>query len=171
MKVINLFAGPGTGKSTTAAGLFYLMKSEGRNVELVTEFAKDLVWEEHHSMFADQLFILAQQNRKLERLRDKVDFAITDSPLLIGLAYTKIDYYYHFGEILLDVFNSYNNLNILLKREKPYKTIGRNQDENGAKALDIKIKGILDFNRSPYREVRGNTEAPQKILELIKSGV
>ena len=46
MKVINLFAGPGTGKSTTAAGLFYKMKSKGYMVELVTEFAKDLVYQE-----------------------------------------------------------------------------------------------------------------------------
>jgi len=29
MKVINLFAGPGAGKSTTAAGLFYYMKKLG----------------------------------------------------------------------------------------------------------------------------------------------
>ncbi len=45
LKVINLWAGPGAGKSTTAAGLFNLMKIRGYNVELVTEFAKEMVYE------------------------------------------------------------------------------------------------------------------------------
>jgi hypothetical protein len=36
MKVINLFAGPGCGKSTLAAGIFSLLKFHGVLVELVT---------------------------------------------------------------------------------------------------------------------------------------
>ena len=46
MKVINLFGGPGCGKSTTAADLFARMKLRGLSVELVTEYAKDVVWDE-----------------------------------------------------------------------------------------------------------------------------
>jgi dephospho-CoA kinase len=34
MRVINLAAGPGAGKSTTAAGLFNIMKLKGLKVEL-----------------------------------------------------------------------------------------------------------------------------------------
>lgn len=41
LKVISLWAGPGAGKSTTAAALFNLMKRERFEVELVTEVAKD----------------------------------------------------------------------------------------------------------------------------------
>jgi ATP:corrinoid adenosyltransferase len=67
MKVINIFAGPCAGKSTTAAGLFYLMKVSGYNVELVTEYAKDMTWEGRHNILGDQLYILAKQNRRLER--------------------------------------------------------------------------------------------------------
>ncbi len=39
-----MFGGPGTGKSTSAAGLFFKMKLAQMEVELVTEYAKDLVW-------------------------------------------------------------------------------------------------------------------------------
>lgn len=39
-----MFGSPGSGKSTTAAGLFYKLKTSDYNVELVTEVAKDLVW-------------------------------------------------------------------------------------------------------------------------------
>lgn len=43
--IVNLVAGPGTGKSTTMAGVFYKLKSLGIDCEMVTEFAKELVWE------------------------------------------------------------------------------------------------------------------------------
>ncbi len=33
--VINFFAGPGSGKSTTAAGVFFTLKTAGQKAELV----------------------------------------------------------------------------------------------------------------------------------------
>lgn len=46
--VVNLFAGPGAGKSTGAAYIFAMLKMHGIDCELVTEFAKDKTWE-HNS--------------------------------------------------------------------------------------------------------------------------
>lgn len=43
--VVNLFGAPGAGKSTGAAYIFALLKMAGVEAELVTEFAKDKVWE------------------------------------------------------------------------------------------------------------------------------
>lgn len=43
--VINIFGGPGVGKSTVAAGLFYRLKCLHYSVELVEEFAKYLVYQ------------------------------------------------------------------------------------------------------------------------------
>ena len=40
MIVVNLFGGPGCGKSTTAAWLFNQLKERGINCEYVTEFPK-----------------------------------------------------------------------------------------------------------------------------------
>lgn len=45
MLIINLFGAPGAGKSTGAAYVFSQLKAAGVNAELVTEFAKDKVWE------------------------------------------------------------------------------------------------------------------------------
>ena len=91
MKIINLFGGPGTGKSTTAAHLFAIMKWQGMKVELVSEYAKELTWDGRSNVLLDQLYVLAKQNRKLERLKNHgLDFVITDSPILMGLAYTNI---------------------------------------------------------------------------------
>ena len=41
--VVNLIGGPGSGKSTTAAGLFYNLKKLGINCEMALEYAKDKV--------------------------------------------------------------------------------------------------------------------------------
>ena len=43
--IVNLFGGPGTGKSTGAAYIFSQLKLAGIDCEFVSEFAKDKVWE------------------------------------------------------------------------------------------------------------------------------
>ena len=53
--VINLIGSPGTGKSTIAAELFARMKWLGFDVELVSEYAKELVWEQRHETFKNEL--------------------------------------------------------------------------------------------------------------------
>jgi len=84
MKVINLFGGPGSGKSTTAAGLFQKMKLKHMSVELISEYAKKLVYSNRlENMLDQQEYIFAKQNNMLHMLRDKVDFVITDSRVRI----------------------------------------------------------------------------------------
>lgn len=163
MKVINLYGGPGTGKSTTAAGLFNLMKLEGMNVELVTEFAKDITWEGHLNILEDQLYILAHQNRRLHRLRDKVDYIITDSPIIMGLVYNRvID---SFKKYVFDLFNSYDNCNYWLLRTKPYSTVGRNQTEEEARKKDYEIRDLLC--NVYFKSIKGDRFAPAIILNEI----
>lgn len=43
-RIINLWAGPGSGKSTIAAYVFSKLKMKNINCELVTEYAKQLVY-------------------------------------------------------------------------------------------------------------------------------
>ena len=56
MIVINLWGAPSSGKSTGASYLFSELKLKGYNVELVTEFAKDLTWEEKSRVIAEYDF-------------------------------------------------------------------------------------------------------------------
>jgi len=168
MKVINIFGGPGAGKSTTAAGLFHLMKLRGDNVELVTEVAKDFVWEQRTQCLNDQLFITASQNHRLERLRDKVDWVITDSPILLGLIYAPLGYYNHYGELVLEVFNSYDNINIYLNRIKPYFTLGRLQTESESDAIGKMINDKLNAIGESSIMVNGDEDAPNCILKVIE---
>ena len=84
MIVVNLLAGPGTGKSTTAAGTFAELKHRGHRVELVTEVAKEMCYEGVPHPF-DQRYILTEQRHRLERLVGQVDIVISDAPLIFGL--------------------------------------------------------------------------------------
>ena len=138
MKVINLFAGPGTGKSTTCAATFAELKYLGVNTEMVTEYAKDAVWERRgEKLFRAQEYIFGKQHFRLSRVADEVDFAITDSPLLLSLVYMPEDFYLPtLRQTIKEAHDRYESINIFLNRNKPYNPKGRTQNENEAKALD-----------------------------------
>ena len=154
--VINLFGGPGCGKSTQAAGLLYRMKLAGLNVELVTEYAKDLVWQDRlDNMLDQQEYIFAKQNHRLHRLRGKVDYVITDSPIILGVVYMQHDaeVIEDLVRLMLSTFHRYDNMNFFLSRGVDYQATGRRQDEAGANAVGTSIQGLLDDERIPYESV------------------
>lgn len=167
MKVINLFAGPGAGKSTTAAGLFHLMKVADMRVELVTEFAKDCVWQKRWSAMGDQLFLTANQNHRLEVLRGQVDWVVTDSPILLGAAYASPSYPDTFVPFLLDLWNTYDNVNFYINRVKRYQQYGRKQNPERARYYDQMSREVLDRYEVEYTEVDGDAAAPQAILDQV----
>ena len=162
LKVINLTGGPGSGKSTTAAGLFYKMKIKGYSVELVTEYSKDKTYEGHFNHLEDQLYIFGKQHRRLARLVGHVDYAITDSPLYLSIIYNK-SYGSTFDKFVLECYNSYDNINIFIERAKPYVNIGRSQTENEARDIDKNIKALLTSTLLPYDVVKGDVTAPDVI--------
>lgn len=158
--------------STTAAGLFFLMKSDNsfdNSVELVTEFAKDLNYAERFKELEgnNQLYITSKQHNKLHRLRDQVDYAITDSPIIQSLMYTPENYFSSFGPFLRELFDSFDNINIFIKRVKPYKTYGRSQTEEQADNIGMRIANFLHNNGIEYHSVNGDAQAPYAILDLI----
>lgn len=159
--VINLFGGPGAGKSTTAAGLFYLMKLKNIKCELVTEYAKELVYEDRN--LEDGILIFAQQQRRMKRLVGKVDYIITDSPLVMSEVY-QLALPESFHRLVRYTFNTFSNINVKITRVKPYQSYGRTQTEERARALDLEINHVLGI---PDLIVDGNEEAPKNILDYI----
>lgn len=54
--VVNLWGGPGCGKSTLAAELFVTLKKSNIEVALVNEYAQELIHEDRHMVLeTDQL--------------------------------------------------------------------------------------------------------------------
>jgi nicotinamide riboside kinase len=171
MKVINIFGGPGAGKSTTAAGVFHAMKKQRHEVELVTEYAKDMTWEGRNNILTDQLYVLAKQNRRLHRLRGQVDYIISDSPLVLGLIYAQADYFDSFHPFLMDVFNSYKNINIMLSRDFEYNPNGRNQTADEATQIDTSLQTLLQQNNVPYYMVTNDPaiDRVEQILHIVSA--
>ena len=146
--VINLFGGAGVGKSTLMAEIFARLKTKGYDCEMVTEFAKDLVWEKRDETFKDELYIFAKQNHRLFRVSGKVDVIVTDRPLLLTNAYNQHDK--ELCDLCLKTFNQYNNLNFLLKRQTVYQENGRLQTEEEAIQIDNITQHILESNNIDY---------------------
>lgn len=168
MLLINLFGGPGTGKSTGAAYIFSQLKMAGVNAELVTEFAKDKVWEENKEVFKNQAYIFGKQYFKISRCADKVDVIITDSPLLLSIIYNDNPILGDsFNETVKNVFSSFNSMNYILSREKEYNPIGRNQTEDEAKEVDIQVKELLDSEKIAYELVAGNELGYDYIVDRV----
>lgn len=167
-QIINLFAGPGAGKSTTAARLFALMKEAGLNVELVTEYAKDLTWDKSWEVLNDQLLVTAEQNHRIERLVGTVDWIITDSPILLGLAYLK-EPWPGFGKLVIDLWQSRYNHAVILHRTKPYMPIGRREDEESAKVLDDVTHTLARYYTPSNRlwEIDGSHDGTAELLEKL----
>lgn len=173
MKVINLFGAPCAGKSTVAAGLFFLMKVNDNlinSVEIVTEFAKDLVYSGRTKELAgdNQVYVVSKQYGRLHRLRGQVEYAVTDSPILLSSVYVSDNYFPSFKTFVKEMFDSFDNINFYIHRAMPYKAHGRSQNEAEAEIINKKVLQILKQYNIKYTTIDGNTDAPNKIFEIIK---
>lgn len=150
--IINLYGGPGIGKSTSAAFLYYLLKEEGKNVELVREYVKDWAYEKRTITTYDQIYFLGKQVRRESMLYGKVNWIITDSPVFMNLYYASkycsklVSAGVHAGTVSFyqqAQEDGHNHIHILLKRNKPYSVHGRYQTESEAVEIDSGIKLML----------------------------
>lgn len=169
MLIVNLFGGPGCGKSTTASGVFYRLKKAGLNVELINEYAKEKVWEGHINILEDQLYVFAKQLRKIRRLEGKVDVVISDSPILLCCYYMKYNKHpiEYLHEMILHCHNKMRNFNVFLERTKPYNHVGRLGSEESSKVKDQEIRDLLDAEEQPYTALEDNEETVGRICEEV----
>jgi hypothetical protein len=84
---INVFGGPGVGKTTFMTDLFTRMKKLGMDVEMVPEHAKELVWAKKYRELSDQYAVSREQYERLADKNGKVNYVVTDAPLAHGYHY------------------------------------------------------------------------------------
>jgi adenylate kinase family enzyme len=170
--IVNLFGGPGSGKSTTAAGVFNKLKLAGVNCEIVTEFAKHITWKKDLNTLKNQIYVFAKQHDRMFHLKEQVDVIITDSPIIMGLIYTDYDKVSpSFEQLVVDEFNrpEAENLNIFIKRVKPYNPSGRSQSEEEAKEKDQDIINLFNKYQINASFVNGDEDADSIISrEVLK---
>lgn len=146
--VVNFLGGSGLGKSTMSASLFAHLKKQGVDCELITEYAKDKCWEESAKVLDNQPYVFGKQFHRLQRVADKVECCVTDSPLILSILYNKE--FPSLNPLVIECFNKFRNINILLKRTVGYNENGRLQTYEEASEMDRKLIGILEDNDVPY---------------------
>jgi hypothetical protein len=177
-KIINLYGGPGTGKSTTAAGLFSYLKQQGVNCEYVQEYAKDKAWEFGNShkeenknppkVFLAQEYIFAKQHFRIRRCAEDVDIIVTDSPLLLGLVYMPEDFELpSLRNTIREAYSLYESIDIFLIREKAYNPKGRMQTEDEAKELDNVVRTMLNNEHIEHFVVNSDLNAVAEIAKIL----
>ena len=167
--LISLYSGPGSGKSTGAAWIFAKLKLAGVNAELVTEFAKDKVWERNEKALANQAYVFGKQYFRLSRLEGEVECVVTDSPLLLGVMYNRDPRLgEEFNKVVARVSKSIGSphLDYFVKRVKPYNPKGRLQTEAESDEISLKIKRLLDqeLGVGAWKEIPGDEAGYQEIV-------
>jgi len=168
MRVLNLIGQPGAGKSTLAAGVFWLLKTRHRNVELVTEYTKDAIYEGSGFVLEDELLLFAEKYRRIKRLSGSVELAITDSPLINSVFYDR-----SFGAegkaFFRRVAETFDNLYVFVRRVAPYVPHARMTSQAEADRMAEIIREFLVKEGIPFFEVDGDMAAPAKIVDWLET--
>lgn len=171
MKVINIFGAPGAGKSTAAMGLVHEMKKRYHKGEYISEFAKDLLWSGNKHLMVQQNLVLAEQAWRQERLRQHgIDFAVTDSPLMLSSYYGNLyrpDLPQCFHDWVRYSFDQFENINYFIHRSHPYEPEGRLQNEEESDAIANDLLYFLRNQGIEVLELKADDSVPLLLLEKL----
>jgi energy-coupling factor transporter ATP-binding protein EcfA2 len=158
-KVVNFFGSPGAGKSTSAAELFSALKRANYRAELVTEYAKDIVYRGDHNTLRCQSLIFGKQLHRIERSLSIVDYVVTDSPILLSAIYGEHETA-EFRQNAVDKFKSFDNINFFITLNVDnYKSYGRMQTAQESEEIESKILQMLNQEGLPFQYVRNGFDA------------
>lgn len=175
-QIIYLYGGPGTGKSTTAAGLFRIAKQNDINAELVREYIKDWVWEGRNLVPGDGTYIATNQTRLERILFERVNLIVSDSPPLIAAYYALNNPLAY--KAVMAITEEHNALvqkagftvnHIFLERTKVFNPAGRWHNEQEAKQIDSEMRRMLVDLGIPVQQFTANVAAAQMIFDLVIS--
>lgn len=154
--VVNIFGGAGAGKTGAAWEIAATLKKLGYVVEYAPEYAKELAWDQNYEALSGsvegQRAIYEEQVRRVDRLKGKVDFVVTDSPTPLCLAYLNEDgeQAEKFRKEVMREFKAQNNFSFAIHRGRIFETEGRIHTELESKQKDIEIKEFLDKEGVSY---------------------
>lgn len=169
--VVNFWGGPGSGKSSLTGGLFYNLKTKHLiRSEMAREIAKVLVWDGRHKMLQQQGLVTALQKQEIDIVHDHVNVVICDSPILLGSIYAPKHYPQSYHDFLLWQHNQYDNINIVVNRNKPFDPNGRMHNEEEAADAHLEIIQLLNKNGFAYFETTsdGLEEVTAYVVEQIR---
>ncbi len=176
--VVNVLGGSGIGKSTISAEVFAELKKQGRSTELVREFVKEWAWQGRAVGPFGQGILYGHQMERESSLYGKVEYIITDSPLLLCPIY-QLHYEGHESiksQVLSDMGKARDlgvvHVNFLLERHKPFNPKGRYETAEQAVVIDGKVKSFLQHNNLDYILVdQPDAERIKSIVDYAKNAL
>lgn len=162
--IVNIYGGPGAGKSTTALQLVAELKKLGYHADYVSEVAKELVYakdfEHLDGTLKNQSKILSEQKRRLDIMLDNVDVVVTDSPLLLNTVYLK-ENAPEYIESVFSQYENYNNYNVVVERDLSveFEQEGRIHNLEESIKKDGEINTLLDSHNIDYQRFDRNNIA------------
>ena len=156
------------------ADLFYALKLKNKTVEMCPEIIKQWAWDGIKPNKYDQYFLMGQEIKQQSRLFGKVDFAISDSPVLQNAFY---NWYLNGEDNLYQPFIDYRSItmadghefrNFMLFRNKPFEPNGRYQTAEEADNIAIHLVNYLEMHGMHFPVLNGKDhERTEQILEEL----
>lgn len=162
--IVNIYGGPGIGKSTAALQIVAELKKMGYSAEYVSEVAKDYIYAKNFEMlngkYENQSKLMKEQQSKIDLLIGNVDIVITDSPLILSGAYINEDdkTAKKFVSEVISEYQAYNNYDIVLNRDLSvaFETEGRIHNLEQSIEKDAEITSLLDDCGIEYKTYERN---------------
>ena len=113
---------------------------------------------------ANQDYVFAKQLKKLRDLVGEVDYAITDSPLLLSQLYNKDQSDLIFKSYIQARYDGFINILVWVNRPEKYQTEGRLHNKEQAKRID---EALIKFVK-PDLFIDATPNAHVDLLKLLK---
>lgn len=167
--IINLFGGPGIGKTTLAARMFFELKTRGVEAACPEEYAKIALWQGRDYLLDNQLILLGRTWDAVTSLSTKVDVIVLDSPVLLCSHYAGDREPPYFHDTVLDFHRRHDRLNLLLSRnpESQYSTNGRRETSQQAIGMDRKIQSLLETAGETYTHLGLDGAAIESLVDEV----
>lgn len=147
--VVNLYGGPGAGKTTLAHALVADLAKAGVLTEYVPEYAKELIWQGDRSLLdgsvTNQRKVTGEQWNRIKRMLGKVECIVTDSPVTLGMIYAdKSDADYKaFCDEVEGWSKETRSFNVFVHRRDDYDQRGRKHTLAESAEADRAIKELI----------------------------
>lgn len=175
--LINFLGCPGAGKSTLGTQLFAELKTRDYEVEFVNEFVKTWTYTGRSVNKFGQYFIFGTETEQQQRLFNKVDYVIADSPVLLTAFYQH--YYWGSDSLIIPTKEFYQFaeeegvkvVNIFIDRKFKYNPKGRFQTEEQSDEVRQELLKWLPENGFDFHYLKVPVKERMKnILDILEIG-
>lgn len=167
--IINLFGGPGSGKSTVAARIFAELKLRGIEAACPEEHAKLAIWSGRPWLLDEQIILVGKEWETINNLRDKVDVIVMDSPILLCSVYAGLREPQAFHDLTIDLHKRTPRINVMVNRPQaePYQHINRRENAEQAVEVDVKLRELLNSIGEPPEEISRQSDVKLFVDEVV----